>query len=71
MLISLILKIQIIKGLISILFISLIYLWKVRWGCLTPGSLPKIDMGMFNEQREGNVVDLKKTISNNDNMIKT
>ena len=71
MLISLILKIQIIKGLISILFISLIYLWKVRWECLTPGSLPKIDMGMFNEQREGNVVDLKKTISNNDNLIKT
>ena len=68
MLISLILKIQIIKGLISILFISLIYLWKVRWGCLTPGSLPKIDMG---RKGEGNVVDLKKTISNNDNLIKT
>ena len=40
-------------------------------GCLTPGSYPKIDMGIFNEQREGNVVDLKKKISNNKNLIKT
>ena len=44
---------------------------KLDGGFLTPGSYSKMDMGIFNEQREGNVVDLKKTISNNDNLIKT
>ena len=34
-------------------------------------SYPKIDMGIFNGKRKGNVVDLKKTISNNNNLIKT
>ena len=58
------------KGLISMLFISY-NCGKLDGGFLTPGSYSKIDMGIFNEQREGNVVDLKKTISNNKNLIKT
>ena len=44
---------------------------KLDGGFLTPGSYPKIDMGIFNGQREGNVVDLKKIISNNNNLIQT
>ena len=70
MLISLILKIQEMKGLISMLFISH-NCGKLDGGFLTPGSYSKIDMGIFNGQREGNVVDLKKIISNNNNLIKT
>ena len=58
------------KGLISMLFISY-NRGKLDGGFLTPGSYPKIDMGIFNGQREGNVVDLKKIISNNNNLIKT
>ena len=30
-----------------------------------------IDMGIFNEEREGNVIDVYKTISNNNDLIKT
>ena len=70
MLISLILKIQEIKGLISMLFISY-NCGKLDGGFLTPGSYSKMDMGIFNGKREGNVVDLKKIISNNNNLIKT
>ena len=70
MLISLILKIQEIKGLISMLFISY-NCGELDRGFLTPGSYSKIDMGIFNGQREGNVVDLKKIISNNNNLMKT
>ena len=44
---------------------------KLDGGFLMPGSYSKIDMGIFNGQREGNVVDLKKIISNNNNLIKT
>ena len=44
---------------------------KLDGGFLTPGSYSKIDMGRFNGQRQGNVVDLKKIISNNNNLIKT
>ena len=58
------------KGLISMLFISY-NCGKLVGGFLTPGSYSKIDMGIFNGQREGNVVDLKKIISNNNNLIKT